>query len=80
MKKICIICEKEYPCNEEGKNSRSGARGKSKRPRKSLTCSRKCSKTFSRVSRRVSNTYYAEIKKLENQIKKIRKQLEKNDK
>lgn len=47
LRKNCIICEREI-------NRKSGIRGhKERRSKQSLTCSRKCSKIYTRIQRYV---------------------------
>ena len=63
IRKECIICE--------NKIYRSGRRGQLKERRQNfaLTCSRKCSRIYTRVRHRVADYYRGEINTLKRRIK-----------
>lgn len=46
MKKICVICKKEFGCYNK---KIGGGRAISLRPHKSKTCSKECSKIYNRA-------------------------------
>lgn len=50
--KKCIVCEKQFTYNE-GSKSRSRKNSIGTRPKKSITCSRKCARVYRRVVLRV---------------------------
>jgi len=63
MRKECIICE--------NKIYRSGRRGQLKERRQNfaITCSRNCSRIYTRVRHRVADYYRVEINTLKRKIK-----------
>ena len=49
MIKNCVICKREFEVRDMGKGRRGSGVRKSKRSSTSMTCSKDCSKTYTRI-------------------------------
>lgn len=65
-RKYCIICNKPI-CRSSHATSHKTRRGKY-----ALTCSKKCSRIYTRISQHVGSKYRAEIRRLETKIRKLK--------